>query len=712
VKPPVASRLARAFWERAKPYLPALAASGALAFFAIRKILADAGRPAMPLDDSFIHLVYARRFAEGAPFTFSPGDGVTSGATSFLWPLMLAPFWALGLRGHATIAAAWLLGTLLHAAVAVETKRLVEPFAGKGPAVGAGLMCLAFGAFTWFAWSGMETIAFTWALVRFARLAADYAERPREERTPRLAAGVAIAAALCPLFRPEGAPFALIGAAGLALFPTANATSKEGGSSTDQSNDSRGSVALAAAKARAFAAIPLAGAALVPLLNLALLGHTRGATAIVKWAPGNPYYAGDRLASYLTNTAKMLWNELLSGGHHTAIFLPENTHLVLALGAAACVTLTLRTRRYARAALGVALALGTLTTVTFLTILWNRVRYIWPFATGWFFLVACLAAELEHLALRVRKDATYVGALVTGMAAGALAMKLPWTIDDLANSARAIDQQQVTLGERASKELPEGARIGVNDTGAIAYFSGRTTFDVCGLTTEGEAPHWVAGSGSRFEHYERLGAARLPTHFIVYPEWMAMPEVLGERLFSATVTNQSILGGGTKVAYEANWDALGRAERPTRAVRGELVDAVDVADLVSEKEHGYELIDAIGPQNVVASAVDDDGNDLVEGARFGRWDERFFVTLPADRALRLVVRAGAAERTTIGVSLDGARVATLELSGSAWEELEVELPTQTTAGRHPLALRVDEGGVRYAAMHHWIYADAPKTALR
>ena len=46
-------------------------------------------------------------------------------------------------------------------------------------------------------------------------------------------------------------------------------------------------------------------------------------------------------------------------------------------------------------------------------------------------------------------------------------------------------------------------------------------FDVVGLTTPREAQYWVAGAGSRFEHYEQLDRADLPTHFIVYPGWMA-----------------------------------------------------------------------------------------------------------------------------------------------------------------------------------------------
>ena len=91
----------------------------------------------LPLDDAWIHLVYARRFGEGAPFTFSPDGGFSSGATSFLWPLALTPFWLIGFRGLSLVWAAWLLGTVLHAALAVETKRLAEPLVGRNAAIGA-----------------------------------------------------------------------------------------------------------------------------------------------------------------------------------------------------------------------------------------------------------------------------------------------------------------------------------------------------------------------------------------------------------------------------------------------------------------------------------------------------------------------------------------------------------------------------------------------
>ncbi len=178
-------------------------------------------------------------------------------------------------------------------------------------------------------------------------------------------------------------------------------------------------------------------------------------------------------------------------------------------------------------------------------------------------------------------------------------MRMDGSIDDVAQSASGIDRQQVALGRWAKESLPADARIGLNDTGAIAYFGERRTFDVVGLTTRSEGRYWVAGTGSRLEHYERLqrtSPSELPTHFIVYPEWFGIDALLGAELEEATVTDSTILGGQTMRAHVADYTLLGSGEAPWTSrrpdERADLGCAVDVADLESEAEHGYELLGA------------------------------------------------------------------------------------------------------------------------
>src|SRR5689334_8068147 len=96
----------RAAWQRLRAYGPALAVSAVLGAICVRAILREAGGPAAPLDDTFIHLQFARGFARGRFFEYVAGEGFSSGATSLLWPLLLAPFHALGLRDVSLLWAA------------------------------------------------------------------------------------------------------------------------------------------------------------------------------------------------------------------------------------------------------------------------------------------------------------------------------------------------------------------------------------------------------------------------------------------------------------------------------------------------------------------------------------------------------------------------------------------------------------------------------
>lgn len=702
---PLKTRLAR----RARPYLPYLAASSILAWLAIRNIFADAQGPAVPLDDSYIHFVYAKRFAEFSPFVFSPGDGPTSGATSFLWPILLAPFWLLGLRDDSIIWAAWLLGTLLHAATALETKRLAEKLAGPIAGIGASVMCLLFGAFAWFAWSGMETMGLAWAMTRACRTLADLAETEPEERSRSLVMKAAFAAALCPLFRPEGGFNALVSIVGIALLTW------------------RGPAPTFLARARGLAsplALPLAAIAVSPLLNLLITGSARSTTTMVKWGPGNPYYIDGRLTDFLLGNVGMFFKDLLSAGPFTTEFLPDYTHWVFAAGLVAFVTLSVRTGKTRIAIIFALFLVSSLIPCSFITILWNRVRYIWPYAPSWFVLVACLGHELAYLAKRVWKtDTAWVAGVVTGVFAGALATKMTWSLNDLANSSRAIKEQQVKLGRWAKDNLPSDARIGLNDTGAIAYFSERRTFDVVGLTTQGEALYWVHGAGSRFEHYEKLGAANLPTHFIVYPEWFGIPSVLGPQLFAATVQNQSILGGATKVAYEADWSVLGRATLPMSEGRpSPIADVLDVADVESEREHRYELTSfASENDNRVGLAWNDEGEEWADGGRSRRVYESFMLDFTNTTSPVLVVRASAPEAIRVNVEMDDATIGEVVVPGGAWSEISLPLPKAD--GLHRITLKAAPGQMlelrglgqngellapepkTFGTMHYWLFAE-------
>lgn len=669
------ARLAR----RALPYLPALAASAVVGGLAIRAIWQAAGAAAAPLDDAFIHLTFARGLAEGRFFSYVRGEGYSSGATSFLWPVLLAPFHLLGLRGQSLVWAAWLWGGLAHAGTTVEVYRLARRLAGRGAALGAGAISALFPAFAWFAWSGMETMALSWILLRAARVAAAYVEPERGVDPPSPTAVIA-AALLAPLIRPEGALASLVGAVALFVRPPS--------------------------RSRLLALLPLAGPLLVPLLNLAFTGHAASSTTQVKWALGNPAYSAAQVLGLFVDNLHTLVVDVADGGSWTWIFLPENTVFPLALSLVALFIAGARRALPWHAVFVGMVAAGALIPCTYLSFLWNRLRYVWPFAGAWMVMLACLAREASDLVRYRFRRAVHLAPVLAGAAAAAVGMRLPTAVKDLANSARAIQKQQVLLGHWAKDALPKEARVGVNDTGAIAYFGARPTFDICGLTTEGEARYWNAGAGSRWEHYEKLPRERRPTHFIVYPGWMSCPICLGKKLTEATVEDQSILGGVTMAAHEARWDLLGTGALPAQPPEGSaLVDEVDVSDLESEAAHGY-VVGHNGDGDDHPRAADIGGRTLADAGRARRTRDRFRAQIPAGRRARLFIRALPDALAELDVTLGGRPAGTVALATEeGWAEPSVAVPEGVSGEVEvTVAARPSTAAPVFSAYHYWIYA--------
>lgn len=643
----------------------------AVAVAAIRAVLgATGGVPAVPLDDAFIHFQYARSFWEGRGFSYSPGAEPAAGATSLLWPLLLALPYGFGLREESVIWAAWAFGFVSLGLLAHETRRACDRLLSRDGALAAELMVLAFGGYVWFAASGMEVVPLAWLLMRSARRAAEWWEAgaPRARPTE-----LVVLALLGPLLRPEGAVASAIVAATILL-------------------GARGRERLLGA-----------GAALGPLLpalvNRVGAGTTTTTTTTVKWLPMSPYLdAGELRAQVLDNVA-LLFGTLLDGEIWSAVYLPERSGLLLWPSVPALVALGVLRHARVRAALLAAVALGMLLPTTYDSFLWNRLRYLWPFVAPWFIGVAALAEGGGALAARFDPALARLRLLASGAAIGGLVSHLSWTLDDLATSADAIRKQQASLGHWARQATSEKAVLGVNDTGAIAYFSERRTFDVVGLTTAGEARYWAAGAGSRFEHYERLGEDALPTHFIVYPGWFALPALLGDELTSRSVPGATILGGETMVAHAADYSSLGSAARPLDpALAGcALLDTVDVADLESEAEHGYELFDATSAGNVALVE-----GDRVDGGRKGRTLERFW--LKVGPGAKVIARVESDLPTELELSLDGRPAARAAVEPGAWREVALALPP-AASGRVRASVRAAPDAV--TSMHYFSVASCP-----
>ena len=667
--------------RRAAPLLLVALAVGVLAERAIGGVLAKLGHPGATLDDAYIHFQYARAFAELHPFRFQAGEPISTGATSFLWPLLLSPFYAVGFRGESILWPTWALAFVALGALAYEAYGLALPLAGRAAAIGAGAMVLAFGGHVWCAASGMEVVPVAWLLATAARHGAEWAEAAPEARTRRAYRILLAIAFACPLMRPEGALSALALGVVVAVFPA-------------------GQVGGLPRRIRD-AALFFVAAVTPNLLLLVLTGSPTSSTTKVKLLLGNPYFS---LGAASWANAKLLVGTILDGQVWSAEFLPKGGAIVALAGLSALAWRGFTTRRLVRTALVLLLALSMFVPCTYVTFLWNRLRYLWPFATGWFVGLAVLVRLVADAAVRLdRRAAGALPALAAGAVAGMLLVRLDWVIEDVAQSASGIDRQQAALGRWAKRSLPANARIGVNDTGAIAYFGDRKTFDVVGLTTPTEGRYWVGGAASRFEHYERLrkeAPSTLPSHFVVYPEWMACDVVIGRTLREATVTDSTILGGQTMRASEARWDLLGSGERPWSAGPDTIIlDEVDVADLDSEQAHAYALDGAREGEQAVTEGKTPEGRVVVDGGRTNRIRDRFRVTLPPDAPdVRLIARLeagpGPAELT---FQVGGRALPAVSSAPNLWKEIEVPIPPDV---RGTVVVEV-ESSAPFASYHYW-----------
>lgn len=650
------------------PWLVPLAASAYLCGRTIHGVLGRVGHPAAPLDDTYIHFQYARAFAEGHPFRYQAGEPISTGATSFLWPLVLGLFHAVGFRGNALMWPAWILAFAALAALAFDTRAIAEPLAGRAAAIGAGAMTIVFGGLVWCAGSGMEVVPFAWVTFRGIRRAAEWAEAPDAARTTQKLRMLVLLALGAPLLRPEGAIVALAIASVVALHPRA-----------------------AGRRVEAALFLPLAFAPMI--LCFLLTGSARSTTAEVKLLFSSPY--ADVFAQALAN-ARTLSTMILDGEHWSAEFLPHGGAPIAWLGLLAVAWRGRLPGKTTRAALVVLAALLMFAPCFYVTFLWNRLRYLWPFAPAWFVGLACFGRALGDLVARVwpRSGAVTAG-LFAGACAGSMAVRLEWVLEDVAQSASGIDRQQAALGRWAAATLPRDARIGVNDTGAIAYFGNRKTFDIVGLTTAGEGRYWVAGAGSRLEHYERI-KARLPTHFIVYPEWMACEPLLGKILHEAIVNDATILGGQIMRVYEARTSALGSGEAPWTSHTA-VTDAVDVADLESEAEHRFDLASAREYEEDVEEDVAPSGVAVLDGGRTRRTQDRFVLNVPEGESL-LVARVKGGPQAKLRARIAGTDLGVRELDNETWTELAWRIPPGMRGAQNA---EVNAEASAFTSYHYW-----------
>jgi hypothetical protein len=474
-----------------------------------------AGTMGLPLDDGWIHLRFANNLARGLGFAINPGQPV-AGSTAPLWTLCLAAAVAVGIPG---LAAAKALGLACAAATGCLTRRLGSALGLAPPvALGAGLAVVGLGRLAWGALSGME-VALATALVTAAALLA--------VRGRPLVATATLGLAV--LARPE---------AGLLLVLHAFA-----GRRPLAALVRAGVGALVVAPSLAFSWLTVGR--LVPAPAAAkveggLLGRFEG-------VPDTWGAVTARVAAWLVE-----WGSLLLGDHP-------------ALPALAVIGWWL-VRRSALGWLAAALVLHPVAMAL-------MAPYRGPgFQTGRYsshllpLAVVLAAAGLGAVLARVPRGRAVRAGIVVGLAV-VLAVELGPAARAYAWGVQNITTMQVTLGRWVARHTPPGARLAVNDIGALSYFGDRPVLDLMGLVSPEVLSYRRQGPVGLLRYLERV----CPDYLVIFPAWfpeLAARADLFRPLTGVRLAHNVVSGADEMVVYETAWNRWVPRARPCAAASG------------------------------------------------------------------------------------------------------------------------------------------------
>jgi hypothetical protein len=329
------------------------------------------------------------------------------------------------------------------------------------------------------------------------------------------------------------------------------------------------------------AALPGAAVTLAVLAaNRAFTGDFASAGARLKLLGSNPYLDDvARARELVLNLLGFVWKALGAdmGGVALGLFA-----LALAIGLGSRAT-----RHTTAIALTGALAFALLVSTNGAA-RYQGFRYYAP-ALG----LALTGAGLGASAAIARAGRIWPGLVLLLGLAGASSTHVEDARTFFRRASANVHGQQVKVGKRLARTLPERAVVMVGDAGAIPYFSGRSSVDALGLGGYLRYPFVQAavhGEGATLELLEHLPKDRRPTHFALYPNWFPVTTSLfGHELSRVTIEDNVICGGPSKVIYEADFGELGQGDEVDRGFPPEPLteplDAIDVADVQAERAH-------------------------------------------------------------------------------------------------------------------------------
>lgn len=476
----------------------------------------------LPLDDSWIHQVYARNLAEGGEWAFVPGE--PSGAsTSPLYTVVLAIGYVLNLPFYL-----WthLLGIMALAAAGMLAVRIVEVLQPqkKLAALAAGFAIILSWHLLWAAASGMETMIFALFTLLLPYLAMREAHTALEDGFSQRGALFGVLSALAMATRPEGILLAGICGLVVALFFALKRT-------------------LTTMLHWGIAATLGFIVAITPylLLNLQLNDSILPATSDAKYAQHAPLLQ----LPYLDRFTSLV-EPILVGGQ--LLLIPGMIFYVLWAIRQRDGQLLVRLIPLLWAISLIALYAARLPAA------YQHGRYVIPALPGMIVIGVLGTAELiqagrRSLLGRVFSRTLAIAATLTLIYFGAFLGPTIYRQD-----IRIINEEMVAPAKWIADNLPDETLLAVHDIGAVGYYTRRPILDIAGLVSTEVVPR-IGDADALWALMQERNAAYL----MAFPDQIPGQNPDDERLcflYQSNGETSRRVGGPKMVIYQIAWDGV------------------------------------------------------------------------------------------------------------------------------------------------------------
>ncbi|HJL19835.1 MAG TPA: hypothetical protein RMH99_29500, partial [Sandaracinaceae bacterium LLY-WYZ-13_1] len=206
------------------------------------------------------------------------------------------------------------------------------------------------------------------------------------------------------------------------------------------------------------------------------------------------------------------------------------------------------------------------------------------------------------------------------------------------------------------------------------------------------------------EQLERVPTHRRPSYIAYYPTWLGKLRIMGERLARVRLDDASHVGGDVIELRRIRTALFGSGAHPVIVTpRGQPVDTLDVADVVSERDHEYALRFAVRHENWTEVAPAPDGHPVADGGRLQRTLERFVLAGRPGSPATWVFRTDRRNDCRVELTFNGEPLTPVDVTrGDGWAEHETAIDAHLVRSHNVLTRRcLGDAGV--GVYHDWLY---------